>query len=63
MTGSLNEERWIKKVSFLKKNTNLPPHKDIVAALQAVIVKVVRVETFGIFVKRLKLTLEKKTCG
>lgn len=46
---------------FLLKNklkANLPPHEDVVAAFQGVVVKVVRVEAFCIFVKRLKLTLE-----
>lgn len=47
----------LKNFSF--KTTHLPPHEDIVAAFQGVIVKVVRVETFGIFVKRLKLTLKR----
>lgn len=42
-----------------KKTTNLPPHEYVVAAFQGVIVKVIRVEAFGIFVKRLKLTLKR----
>lgn len=41
-----------------KWKTNLPPHEDVVAAFQGVVVKVVRVEAFCIFVKRLKLALE-----
>ena len=40
--------------------TNLPPHEDIVAVAQCLIVEVIRVKTFGIFVKGLKLSLVTK---
>lgn len=59
---SPNNERWRKR--FVLKNkgkTDLPPHEDVVAAFQGVVVKVVRVEAFCIFVKRLKLALEGNT--
>lgn len=65
MTSSSNEDRWIKEVSLKKKQpkTNLPPHENVVAVFQGVVVKVIRVEAFGIFVKRLKLTLERNKGG
>lgn len=39
--------------------TNLPPHEDIITVVQCFVVKVIRVEALGIFVKRLKLALER----
>ena len=45
----------------VSSSTNLPPHEDIITVVQCFIVKVVRVEAFGIFVKRWKLALVKKT--
>lgn len=41
-------------------STDLPPHEDVVAVAQRLVVKVVRVKTFGIFVKGLKLSLVTK---
>ena len=40
--------------------TNLPPHEDVVAVAQCLVVKVIKVKTFGIFVKGLKLSLVTK---
>lgn len=38
-------------------HTNLPPHEDVIAVVQHLIVKVIGVEAFGIFGKRLELAL------
>lgn len=55
--SSKHEER----VMRVKLCTNLPPHEDVIAVVQRFIVKVIRVEASGIFVKRLKLALKKSS--
>lgn len=54
VTEGANEERQRVSETFW---TNLPPHEDVIAAVQRFIVKVIRVEAFGILVKRFKFTL------
>lgn len=41
------------------RSAHLPPHEDIVAAVQLLVVKVVRVEAFGVLAKWLELTLQR----
>lgn len=41
------------------RSAHLPPHEDVVAAVQLLVVKVVRVEAFGVLAKWLELTLQR----
>lgn len=41
------------------RSAHLPPHEDVVAAVQLLVVKVIRVEAFGVLAKWLELTLQR----
>lgn len=40
------------------RSAHLPPHEDVVTAVQRLVVKVIRVEALGVLAKRLELTLQ-----